>query len=386
MVLVEGAIFDGRSIVLSLAGLFGGTLPTLTAMVIASAYRIYLGGIGVLTGVGSIIISGLLGIGAKYLLKKKKWQMTPLLLFVFGFVVHLILDIWFITFPREIFLELIRKVTFPYLTIFPFTTMLIGIFWDTQRGRVAAEEQLKTQADVLEEKVASRTRELAHVQRELFNAERLAMLGEIAGSVGHELRNPLSVIANAVYLLNNAIDQDDEKSHEYVDVIDSEVRNASQIINDLLDYARSQPASMAIQDIHAAVDIAINKAPPPSAIRISTDFTEDMLMVRMDENHISQVIENFLSNAYQAMPLGGEVIIKSAQEDDFAAISIIDTGEGIEEENKDKIFDLLFTTHPRRIGLGLALAKRLAESHNGKIVFTSTAGEGSTFTLLLPIL
>ncbi|MHB8807699.1 MAG: HD domain-containing phosphohydrolase [Anaerolineaceae bacterium] len=136
----EGVIFDGRSVVLSIGGLFGGPLVATIASIIASAYRISLGGTGMLTGVGSIVISAASGIFYRYYIKEKIHSLNFLKLFVFGLCVHSILIIWFITIPGGIFLDVIQTIAAAYLSVFPIATAILGSVIVDQEKRLIAEE------------------------------------------------------------------------------------------------------------------------------------------------------------------------------------------------------------------------------------------------------
>ncbi len=136
----EGVIFDGRSVVLSIGGLFGGPLVASIAGIIASAYRISLGGSGMATGVGSILISAISGIFYRYYIRGKIHNLNFLKLFVFGLGVHSILIIWFITIPGGIFLDVIQTIAAAYLSVFPIATAILGSVIVDQEKRLIAEE------------------------------------------------------------------------------------------------------------------------------------------------------------------------------------------------------------------------------------------------------
>ena len=137
-----GIFFDGRSIILSLAGLFESPLVVLIAAIIGSAYRIYVGGTGMFVGVGSIVISAAAGMLFKRLVSQKKINLNPRRLLVFGFIVHLLLIIWFLTFPREMALAIIRSIAFPYLVVFSLATMLMGMFALSQKEHLVMVKNL----------------------------------------------------------------------------------------------------------------------------------------------------------------------------------------------------------------------------------------------------
>jgi len=258
--------------------------------------------------------------------------------------------------------------------------------------RKKAKEELRKYKEHLEEMVEQRTRELRHAQEELLRKEKLAVLGQMAGGVGHELRNPLGVMANAVYFLKATLPQADETTRKYLEIIDSEVRNADKIITDLLDYARSKPAEREKTAVSDLVNQALRRYPPPQGVEVSTETAPDLPPVFADAAQIGQVLNNLLNNAYQAMPEGGKLTISAdlAEVDPIRnpqstlRIRVSDSGCGISRENMGKIFEPLFSTRTRGIGLGLTVSRNLAQANGGNMTVQSQEGKGSTFTLTLP--
>jgi len=268
---------------------------------------------------------------------------------------------------------------------------LIGVVGSARdvTARKKAEEQLAHYTEKLEEMVEARTRELREAQEKLIRQEKLAVLGQLAGGVGHELRNPLAVINNAVYFLKLIQPQADEKVKEYLRLIERETHNADKIINDLLDFSRvksmqREPASVA--DLLARV---LERFPAPAAVQVTLDLPGDLPPVYADPRQVEQVLGNLVVNACQAMPQGGQLSVFSEQcsvdSEQWVLIRVKDTGVGIPPENLDKIFEPLFTTKVKGIGLGLAVSQKLIEANGGRLEVQSAPGMGSTFTLYLPV-
>jgi PAS domain S-box-containing protein len=253
----------------------------------------------------------------------------------------------------------------------------------TERKRAA--EALREYSVRLEEMVKERTRELQVTQEQLVRREKLAVLGRLAGGVGHELRNPLGVISNAAYYLKTILSPDaGETVQEYLDIICAEVHNATKIVSDLLDLARTQSAEREEITVATLVARALQKHPPPAEVQVSTEIAADLSAVFVDPRQIELVLVNLVVNAYQAMPEGGKLTIHAQAEETQVAVSITDTGSGIPEQDISKLFEPLFTTKARGIGLGLAISKNLTETNGGSIAVESKAGKGSTFTVMLP--
>ncbi len=263
---------------------------------------------------------------------------------------------------------------------------LIGIVEDFKdiSERKQAEMALKKYSDQLEEMVEERTQALQEAQERLIRKEKLAVLGQLAGGVSHELRNPLGVINNAVYFLKMTLSDADETTMEYLEIISSEVSDAEEVVSDLLNLSRTRSAErneIQVSDLLAQV---LEKQAPTKDITVSTSIAPALPALFVDSRQIGQVLINLVTNAYQAMHEGGKLTISARAEKGQVRLAITDTGCGISKENTEKVFEPLFSTKARGIGLGLAVSKSLAEANGGSIEVESEEGKGSTFTVILP--
>ena len=259
------------------------------------------------------------------------------------------------------------------------TKVIISVIDITERKR--AEAQLQEYSQNLEAMVEERTRELQGAQEKLLRQERLATLGQLAGSVGHELRNPLNVITSSVYLLKKTLIGLDEKSKEYLDIINQETEKSAKIIKDLLDFGKISFANKEKVDVSSLISQALARNIPPENIDVASSDISDTLTILVDSQQIGQVLDNLIINAYQAMPAGGKLTVKGVKQKDHINISVADTGTGISKENMRRLFEPLFTTKARGIGLGLALSKNYVEANGGSISVKSEENKGSTFTI-----
>jgi PAS domain S-box-containing protein len=250
--------------------------------------------------------------------------------------------------------------------------------------RKHSEKALKEYSGRLEEMVEERTRELREAQKELVLKDRLAILGQLAGGVSHELRNPLATIANAVYYLQMTLTDADEKTQDYLRLIGSQAQTAGKIVSDLLDFSRETPADRQRTPMPELVSQLWEKRPPPNSVETTTLVPDNLPPAFIDPQQIGQVLENLVINAYQAMPDGGRLVVRADVEEGRLSLSIADTGVGIPEEHMERLFEPLFTTKPRGIGLGLAVTKMLLDANGGSIEVESEEGKGSTFTVILP--
>lgn len=267
------------------------------------------------------------------------------------------------------------------MVIFPDITERIEI----GKALKESEEKLKEYSLELEREVEERTKELRGAQDQLIRKEKLSVLGQLAGGVGHELRNPLGVISNAVYYLKMVLPETDETVKEYLETISSEVNRSTVIVSDLLDLSRSRPAESEQIDVSELVNQTLDRYSPPGEIEVAIEIPSELPSLFVDPLQIGQVFNNLIANSCQAMPDGGKLTIKAKAIEEKVAVFFIDTGSGISKEYMEEIFEPLFTTKARGIGLGLAVSKNLIEANDGSIQVESEEDKGSMFTVILPI-
>ena len=271
------------------------------------------------------------------------------------------------------------------LRIYPIPEGIVILSVDiTERKRT--EKQLAEYAVQLEEVVNERTRELRDAQEQLVRQERLAILGQLAGSMGHELRNPLGVISNAIYFLKVSQPDASDKIKEYLNIIENEARTSDKIITDLLDFARVKSVDRQPVSVPEVIHQTLNRFPVPPSVEKVLTIPFDLPRIFADPHHMVQILGNLTVNACQALPdTGGRLEISAALRHDMVSIAIHDNGVGISPENMNKFFEPLFTTKIKGIGLGLAVSRKLAEANGGRIEVKSEAGQGSTFTVWIPV-
>lgn len=265
----------------------------------------------------------------------------------------------------------------------PLPNNFAAIFTDiTERKKY--EQSLKDQSAWLETLIEERTQELREAQAQLIQREKMAQLGQLARGIAHELRNPLGVISNAVYYLKSTHAENEMMMTEYLNIIETEVNNSEKTITDLLEYSREPVPLQEETDVCELLEDVMNRLPAPESIKVVINTENSTPMALIDGRQIGMVLSNLLSNAYQAMPSGGDLNIDITHQDNQVRIAIHDTGSGISEQNIQSIFEPFYTTKPKGIGLGLAISKTLVEVNGGQISVESTEYLGSTFTLILP--
>ena len=204
--------------------------------------------------------------------------------------------------------------------------------------------------------------------------------------MGHELRNPLGAIKNAAYFLNMALEEPEPEVKETLDILEKEVATSERIISSLLDFARPKSPIRHKVDINEVIQEALYHITVPENVKVVTQLDESLPTILADPDQLGQAFTNVIVNGIQAMPEGGQLVVKSSvTSPKWVAISFADAGVGIPKQNLKKLFEPLFTTKAKGIGLGLAVTKTLVEGHGGTIEVESEVGKGSTFTVRLPI-
>jgi len=231
-------------------------------------------------------------------------------------------------------------------------------------------------------------------QQRLKESERMATIGETSAMVGHDLRNPLQVVyllssrlKKIIGLIGGKVDESEVKEMEFIeDKLKAQTVYMNKIVSDLQDFSRKNiNVSYEEVDLEKLVQEVIATLTLPENIDISTDFDGALGAVQADGGLLRRVFTNLLTNAVQAMPDGGFIIVEGSPVRSMAKVSVSDTGPGISEENREKIFQPLFTTKAKGTGLGLAVCKRLVEAHGGEITFSTKEGVGTTFSVMIPI-
>lgn len=261
---------------------------------------------------------------------------------------------------------------------------------DEKEGVMIELKDLNKKLSSINDELVQRNEQLKDTQEQLIRTEKLAAVGTLASGVSHELRNPLSAIKNAVFLLKRKLSRKvmpdiDEKVIQFLDIMDKEIDRSTRIINDLLGFTRVAKPTRIRSDIRIVINEALSRLKIAENIKLSKDLQSDLPMVTIDANQIGQVLINLIENACQAMTDGGELQISTRKSKVFAEIEIADSGCGIPEKEIKKIFDPLFTTKPKGIGMGLAICHGIIDKHNGTIEVKSREGKGTNMIVKLPL-
>ncbi len=246
-----------------------------------------------------------------------------------------------------------------------------------------AERKLAIMNAELEQRVRERTAQLKATQDELVKKEKLATLGQVAGGIAHEIRNPLNAVKTSAYYLLHAKNASAEKRAEHLQRIDRQVSLIDTIITALLDVARLPDPLLHATPITDCVTESLQSVSLPENIDVSLEIPDDLPDVLADEHQIPIVFRNLIRNAQDAMPEGGTLTIAANLVDGQVRIEVRDTGTGISPEDLGHIMEPLYSTKSRGVGLGLAISLAVLKKNHGELSVTSELGTGSTFVVTL---
>jgi len=231
---------------------------------------------------------------------------------------------------------------------------VLGIFWDiTERKQIEDERR------------------------------RMKAMGQVARSIGHDIRNPLQAIRTAVEILKDA---PEKERQEMLELIDRDIDYSDRIIRNLMDFATLPPPKLSEGDVNTLLKETLAQIILPKNVKLTTRYTE-ILEVMLDRDQMTRAFTNLILNAIQAVPenSAGILNISTRPVSNFIEVRIKDTGVGISEKNLEKIFDPFYTTKSKGTGLGLPTAKTIVEAHRGTIKVESEEGAGTTVMVQLPV-
>jgi signal transduction histidine kinase len=191
-------------------------------------------------------------------------------------------------------------------------------------------------------------------------------------------------MTNAVYYLEMIQEGADPEVREYLGIVRGQIGIADRIVTDLLDFARIKPPQRKEVPLAGLVDEQLARLGPINGVEVRREFAPDLPPAWIDAGQVGQIVLNLLANAVQAMEERGVLTLRGCATPEGVRLDVRDTGGGIPPELQQKIFEPLFTTKARGIGLGLAVSRSLAQANGGGLAVSSAPGEGATFTLTLP--
>lgn len=290
--------------------------------------------------------------------------------------------------------------------------ILVSTYTDAiekRRQLQASQEEISRFNEHLEQKVVERTRdlqaeiarrnevqmelekkgeEIRTVTRQLWQATKLATMGELAASIAHELNNPLATVSLRVESMMMSKPQDSQEYHS-LEIVSKEVERMGALVANLLQFSRRSHSQIStinlFDEINETLEL-IHYHLKKRSIQIVLDFQDNLPQIHADRQQIRQLFLNLFTNAGDAMPKGGTLFIR-ARNGDMIRIEVEDTGMGIEPENIPKIMEPFFTTKEegKGTGLGLPICRRIMNEHKGDIFIESEPGKGAKFVLIFPL-
>ncbi len=273
--------------------------------------------------------------------------------------------------------------------------LVISCFRGVAEMREVAEKRAEIEAVSAEERRKSAAldaamQELESSQEARGRQEKLAAIGQLAASVGHELRNPLAAISNATAYITKKLARaslDDARVTQFLGVIEKEVAACGKIISDLLDFARERALARGPCPLGPLVAEAVSLVPRPPNVTVKSDIPDDLPVPSLDKDMFRQILINLVQNAVEAIPAGSEGRVVVSADGGGArpwALRVVDDGAGIPAEIASRVFQPLFTTKSKGTGLGLAIVANMIQKHAGSIRVDSEVGRGTTFIIELP--
>ena len=238
-------------------------------------------------------------------------------------------------------------------------------------------------------KMSSDIEQLRQLNEQLIRTEKLVAMGTLAAGVAHEVNNPLASISSLIQMMQ-AKDNLDEKTAENLKLISTQITRITQVTKDMMDFARVRPAAKSAIDVNKVVETSLRLASFDKSfqkLNLNKKLGENLPDVYADSDQLQQVFLNLFLNARDAMPAGGDILIKTEQKGGEIQIQISDSGIGINETDASKIFDPFFTTKPtgKGTGLGLAVCYGIITAHGGKIEVSPNKTGGTSFLIFLPV-
>ncbi len=283
----------------------------------------------------------------------------------------------------------------PFLDVYNFVELFLflliggvtGVLSQMERNQRLRYENALVRLDESHRKLKEQTDILFQTEEQLRRADRLSALGELSAGMAHEIRNPLGSIKGAVEILKDAY-RPDEAKYEFIQILQKETDRLNHIVQEFLGFARPKQPELQYTDLNEAIESVLTlTAQEAKKARVKVEKKLDPSIGRrnLDAGLLKQAFLNLILNAIQAMPSGGVLTVESDLSEDAVVVKIADTGIGISDENRKKLFSPFFTTKKDGTGLGLAITYRIVQNHRGTIDVKSKPGKGAAFSVKIPI-
>ena len=256
----------------------------------------------------------------------------------------------------------------------------------TERKRLESEAH-EAQEALLEQQRSEKERvevELEEVRDELVRKTRLATIGQVSGSIAHELRNPLGSVRNAAYYLKRHAPKDQPKTTQFLEIIETQVARADKIISSLMEMTRGKELAAASIDLRKMVEEVLDHLEDGDGIRCTMTTDPDPYLFHADPELFERVVTNLITNAAEAMTGDGALVVEASRNDRANIIIFRDSGPGVVPDVRDSLFEPLVTTKTTGTGLGLSICRQIIERHGGTIEVTDDDKPGAAFQVTLP--
>ncbi|HEX9022038.1 MAG TPA: ATP-binding protein [Nitrospirota bacterium] len=283
----------------------------------------------------------------------------------------------------------------PFLEVYNYVELFLflliggvtGVLSQMERNQRMRYEEALARLDESHSALREQTDILFQTEEQLRRADRLSALGELSAGMAHEIRNPLGAIKGAVEILKDDYSPDEAK-YEFVRILLKETDRLNRIVHEFLGFARPKPPEFHQTDPNESVESVltlISQEARKAGVAVVKKLDPFIGKRNLDAALLKQALLNLMLNAIQAMPKGGALTVETALRGEFLEIKIADTGVGITEENRKKLFSPFFTTKKNGTGLGLAITYRIVQNHRGTVAVSSEPGRGTTFTIKIPV-
>jgi len=243
---------------------------------------------------------------------------------------------------------------------------------------------IQTMSIALEAKLIEGIIERNRMKKEIQRSEKLNTLGELAASIAHEVRNPLTVVKGFLQLMQQ---EEKGKNYEYLSLVLSELGRAESIINDYLNFAKpkfEKIEEFSLKEVLTEVVMLLDPLATKQGVELKSELDSTGFAIVTDRNQLKQALVNLIKNAIEATPEGGKVTIHNKSDQNQASILIVDTGKGMTPEQLSRIGTLFYTTKDKGTGLGTSVSLRIIETMNGKVSYKSKPGVGTEVEMVLP--
>src|SRR5512143_2600178 len=283
----------------------------------------------------------------------------------------------------------------PFLDIYNYVELFLflliggvtGVLSQMERNQRLRYENALVRLDESHRKLKEQTDILFQTEEQLRRADRLSALGELSAGMAHEIRNPLGAIKGAVEILKDDYSPEEAK-YEFIQILLKETDRLNCIVQEFLGFAQPKQPEYSEADVNesltAVLPLTAQEA-RKAGIKIVSRLDPSIGKRSLDAGLLKQAFLNLILNAIQAMPTGGSLTVESSLRDGMIVVNVTDTGTGISDENRRKLFSPFFTTKKNGTGLGLAITYRIIENHHGRIDVVSELGKGTTFTMKIPV-